>query len=40
MTLLDRLLGVDRFTTERALTLCRDLPDGDSQEREHLIGCI
>lgn len=37
MDLLDRLLGYDRFTTERVLALCRDLPDADL-DRDFDIG--
>jgi uncharacterized damage-inducible protein DinB len=37
MDLLDRLLGYDRFTTDRVLTLCRDLSDADL-DREFDIG--
>jgi uncharacterized damage-inducible protein DinB len=37
MDLLDRLLGYDRFTTERILALCRDLPDADL-DRDFDIG--
>jgi uncharacterized damage-inducible protein DinB len=35
--LLDRLLGYDRFTTERVLALCRDRPDADL-DRDFDIG--
>ena len=35
--LFDRLLGLDRFTTERVLALCRDLPDADL-DRDFDIG--
>ncbi len=37
MNLLDRLLGYDRFTTDRVLDLCRDLPDADL-DRDFDIG--
>jgi hypothetical protein len=37
MDLLGRLLGYDRFTTERVLALCLDLPDADL-DREFDIG--
>ncbi len=37
MDLLDRMLGYDRWTTERLLTMCRDLPD-DQLDQEFDIG--
>ena len=37
MNLLDRLLGYDRWTTDRILSICRDLPAADL-DREFDIG--